>query len=39
MTITPNVAVDPSKLSEENIKNFNKEEQKDDSKKWVSCEI
>jgi len=34
MTITPEVQIDPSKLSEENIKNFNKEDKPEDGKKW-----
>ena len=36
MTITPdNSPPDASKLSEENIKNFTKDEQITDGKKWV----
>lgn len=34
---------DTSKLSEENVRNFNKEDRNDpkegENKKWVSCEI
>lgn len=36
MTVTPNVNLDTSKLSEENIKNFNKQDDTADGKKWVS---
>lgn len=35
MTITPDNSPDVSKLSEENIKNFSKDEQNTDGKKWV----
>lgn len=31
--------VDTSKLSEENIRNFNKEDDNKDGKKWVRCEM
>lgn len=31
--------VDTSKLSEENIRNFNKEDDTKDGKKWVRCEM
>lgn len=39
MTITPDVTADPTKLSDENIKNFNKQDDTSDGKKWVSYEI
>lgn len=39
MTITPEANADPTKLSEENIKNFNKQDDSGDGKKWVSYEI
>lgn len=35
MTITPDNTPDASKLSDENIKNFTKDEQNTDGKKWV----
>lgn len=39
MAEEPKVEIDTSKLSEENVRNFNKEDKSDDGKKWVSCEI
>lgn len=39
MTVMPNTEGDTTKLSEENIKNFNKQDDTSDGKKWVSCEI
>lgn len=39
MTITSDAQIDPSKLSDENIKNFNKEDKPEDGKKWVRHKI
>ena len=39
MTLAPDVEVDTSKLSDENIKNLKKQEEQKDGKKWVSYEI
>jgi hypothetical protein len=39
MAAAPQVEIDTSKLSEENLKNFKGEPSAKEGKKWVSCEI
>jgi hypothetical protein len=39
MAAAADIDIDTSKLSEDNVKNYKREDTKSDGKKWVSCEI